>query len=123
MKKKIILIISIIMLFILIIFAASYIKNKNIIKKINESYNEYVITNKESALYILENNYNIIGTIKENVYLELEQPNIKTKNDKYFKIKNTDYYINYKDIEKAEKQVVERLLESQPLMKKLSFLQ
>ncbi len=103
MKKKLLITITIILLFALTAGITLLIKNKNMVKEIKEAYNEFVITNKEAELYKLEENYETIGQIKENIYLEIEKPTIKTKKDIYFKIKNTNYYINYKDINKTEK--------------------
>lgn len=102
MKKKIILIIITIILVTLTILITFYLKNLNTIKEIKKSFNEFVLTNKNTNLYDQEKN--IIGTIDENTYLELENNKIKSKKDKYFKIKNTDYQIYYKDINKTDKQ-------------------
>lgn len=99
-KKKVILIISILIIILSSILIACYITNQNKIKIIKKSFNEFVTTNKEINLY--DETKNIIGSISENTYLELENTNIKTKNDTYFKIKNSDYYIYYKDINKTE---------------------
>ena len=100
MKKKIILIIGILLLIALTVLTTLYVKKLNIIKCIKKSFNEYAITNKETNLY--DENKNIIGTISENTYLEFESTRIKSKNDAYFKIKNSDYYIYYKDVNKAD---------------------
>ncbi len=91
MKKKII-----ILLLGLVIIITSFLVFKTL--KIKNSYNEYVLTNKKTNIY---NKETIIGTIDENIYLELEQEKL---NNKYYKIKGTDYYIYYKDIKKTEKQ-------------------
>lgn len=100
MKKKIIIPLITIVLVLLTILITFYVKNLNTIKEIKKSYNEYVTTNKEANLYNEEKN--IIGTLSENTYLELENTKIKSKNDTYFKIKNSDYYVYYKDINKVE---------------------
>lgn len=100
MKKKIIIPLITIVLVLLTILITFYVKNLNTIKEIKKSYNEYVTTNKEANLYNEEKN--IIGTLSENTYLELENTKIKSKNDTYFKIKNSDYYVFYKDINKVE---------------------
>ena len=100
MKKKIIIPLITIVLVLLTILITFYVKNLNTIKEIKKSYNEYVTTNKEANLYNEEKN--IIGTLSENTYLELENTKIKSKNNTYFKIKNSDYYVFYKDINKVE---------------------
>ena len=92
MKKKIIIILSILILITLTILGTYYIKNLNTIKEIKKSFNEFVTTNKATNIYDEEKNN--IGTIDENIYLELEETKIKSKKDTYFKIKNTDYYNN-----------------------------
>lgn len=77
------------------------IKQENIIKEINSSYNKYVKTNKEAKLYTLDNNkYEEIGTISADVELELNE---KKDDNEYFSIKGMDYYINYKNVEKINK--------------------
>ena len=91
MKKKIIIPLITIVLVLLTILITFYVKNLNTIKEIKKSYNEYVTTNKEANLYNEEKN--IIGTLSENTYLELENTKIKSKNDTYFKIKNSDYFV------------------------------
>ena len=77
------------------------IKQANIIKEINSSYNKYVKTNKEAKLYTLDNNkYEEIGTISPDVELELNE---KKDDNEYFSIKGMDYYINYKNVQKINK--------------------
>lgn len=77
------------------------IKQANIIKEINSSYNKYVKTNKEAKLYTLDNNkYEEIGTISADVELELNE---KKDDNEYFSIKGMDYYINYKNVQKINK--------------------
>ena len=77
------------------------IKQENIIKEINSSYNKYVKTNKEAKLYTLDNNkYEEIGTISADVELELNE---KNDDNEYFSIKGMDYYINYKNVQKINK--------------------
>lgn len=99
-KKKILLIISSAILIISSTLIAFYMINQNTIKNIKKSFNEFVTTNKETNIY--DETKNIIGNISEDTYLELENTKIKTKNDTYFKIKNSDYYVYYKDINKTE---------------------
>ncbi len=101
MKKKFILPLIILLIMILLSCLLYHIES---IKKIKNNYNEYSITKKDTELYKKQNNeYIPIGTIYNNTYIELDYPTIKSKKDKYFKIKNTDYYIINTDIEKNEK--------------------
>lgn len=70
-----------------------------IYQNIKNSYNEKVITLKNSSLYEKEkNSYKKIGLISKDYVLELENKKIKNYKDEYFKIKDKDYYINYKSV-------------------------
>ena len=50
------------------------LKRENIIKEINNHYNEFVKTNKESKLY--NSNNEVVGTIGNNVELSLDNETI-----------------------------------------------
>ena len=78
------------------------LKRENIIKEINNHYNEFVKTNKETKLY--NSNNEVVGTIGNNVELSLTKEKI-SKDTKYFKITtfDDDYYISYKDVDKIDK--------------------
>ncbi len=79
-------------------------QEEKLLKKIKDSYNDYVSTNKDSKLYLLENNkYKEIGTISKDTIINLEATDI-TLETKYFKIVglDSDYYISYEDIVKTE---------------------
>lgn len=80
----------------------SKIKKENLIKEINNHYNEFVKTNKETKIY--NNNNKEIGTIGNNIELSLDKENI-SENTKYFKftIYDDDYYIKYQDVDKIDK--------------------
>ena len=92
MKKKYLLL----LIPILILPIILYILNQNKIKnEIEKNYNEYITTNKEANIY--DKNKNIIGKTSNNIYFEIEQ----TK-QKYYKIKNTENYLYYKDVNKTE---------------------
>ncbi len=76
---------------------------KQTIQKIKEAYATTIKTNKKANLYKKEKEKFIkIGTIKNEVELELEELKSITYQNKYLKIKNLDYYISYQDIEKIE---------------------
>lgn len=102
---------SVILVFILVIVATIVffvlkdkkvlIPSKNSTKEINNHYNEFVKTNKESMLYNEE--YEEAGKIGKNVELTLNDIQVD-KNTKYFPIKNLEgYYIKYQDVDKIEK--------------------
>ena len=66
-------------------------------KSTKKYYNEYVLVTKNTDLYNSKNKS--VGKIYKNAYLELDKFNSK----KYFKIKDSDYYVYYKDIKKSKK--------------------
>ena len=112
-KKIIIIIICIICLILLISVLFIYKNNKEekklkqqeeLKQEIKSHYNEYVITDKESNLYIIENGkYIKSGKINKDEELTLENKDISYK-DEYFKITTFDntYYIHYKDVSKID---------------------
>ena len=78
-------------------------KNLNTVKSINNSYNEFVVTNKDTNIYNVDKE--IIGSIDEGFYLELDSFKAKSKTDQYFKLKDSDYYIYYSDVSKTDQMV------------------
>ncbi len=65
---------------------------------VSSHYNSYVKTNKTSILYEYEDNeYKVIGMINEGVSLKLDE-----EENSYFKILNTNYYVYYTNVDKAE---------------------
>lgn len=92
-KKGLILIIPVLLLGIIGFLVFINYQEKQTIKKLNKNFHPYVITTKKINLY--NKKKKIIGTIFKDYSLEIE----KTK-DKYYKIKNTNYYISYKNIKK-----------------------
>ena len=105
MKKnyhKILLIIAIVLIIlsIILILYKNYTEKEKI-KDIKKHYNQTVKTIKKTNLY--NKNNKVIGKITKNFELNLEKATIKSKEDEYFKIKDTNYYIYYKDIKKIKK--------------------
>ena len=90
-------------------FACTFLYKKNIYikeEKLKESifadiinrYDKYIKTVNETPLYILENdNYIENGIVNKDVILELEEIPI-TYETKYFKLKNSNFYIKYQDV-------------------------
>ncbi|MDY5996221.1 MAG: polysaccharide deacetylase family protein [Bacilli bacterium] len=77
----------------------SVVSIKDVTKEINEHYNEFVKTNKETFLY---NDKEEVGKIGNNVELTLNDIQIN-KDTKYFPIKNLEgYYIKYQDVDKID---------------------
>ena len=65
------------------------------------NYNDFVKVNKDAIIY--DSNKKSIGTLSINTIIELDNEYQIT--DKYYKIKNTDYYISYQDVEPSEKEI------------------
>lgn len=116
-KKKLILFIIIIVFIMTVSLLLIYkinndkqlkeekINQENLKQDIIEHYNQYVKTNKETDIYILDNlKYINIGKIGLNQELTLEDKEI-TYQDEYLKIEtfDNDYYIYYKDIDGIDK--------------------
>lgn len=101
MKKRWFLIGFII--FIIILVSVWFYKDKSLKNEIKNSYNEFVVTNKETSLFIKDNDKFVsIGTLGNNLYLNLTLTDNNDFSSKYFNIKDTDYYIYYKDIDDSE---------------------
>ncbi|MGM9876932.1 MAG: polysaccharide deacetylase family protein [Bacilli bacterium] len=104
-NKKIVLLIVVIFVLTLIGIGLYFVLEKGNITNItkpnyDDYYSEYVITNKESKIYIKDNNeYKETGLIGKNIELSLNNENC---NDGYFNIDYFDnkYYIYYEDVNK-----------------------
>lgn len=83
------------------IFLFLIISEKNDLKNIKNYYSQYAVTAKKAPLY--NKNKKKIGTLEKNISLELTKIDPKKYKSKYFKIKDTNYYILYKDIKKEDK--------------------
>lgn len=104
-RKKIILISTVVTLLILtILFIFLYInyKNNETIKDINNHYSKNVVVTKKSDIY--DKNNNKVGKINKGFVLELDKSKINNSKDVNFKIKNTNYYIYYKNVTKNKKE-------------------
>lgn len=118
-KKKsslIIIIISIIVLLLLGLLSVYLInedkkqkeleRQEKLKNEIISKYNEYVVTNNNTFLYeFIDGEYIEVGEVGQNVNLELEEIEI-THETKYFKIKDTNYFIEYKQILPSEKKEI-----------------
>lgn len=83
--------------FIILVVGFAILNNYNNQLKIKSHYNKYVKVIKNTKLY--NKNLKEIGTISKNFSLELSS----NKSTNYFNIKNTPYYIYYKDVKKDKK--------------------
>lgn len=104
---KIVLIIIIFLIIGALVFFNSSVKKQDNIKEekidISVYYNEFVKTNKETKIYIQENEeYKKIGIIASGVELTLNE--LTKAQDQYFNIKDFDakYYISYLDVDKLD---------------------
>lgn len=109
-QKWLVICIVILLLLLVGVYAVYFVSSGNILDNkpeekfdATEYFNEYVVTNKESDIYVKENDeYKKIGTFGKGIELSLNE--ITSAEDEYFNIKEFDgeYYINYKDIDKIE---------------------
>jgi len=119
MKKKIFIIVISIILFISLLFIGVVIIKDNKEKKlkyeqellldeINSHYNKYVIVNKDTKLYVNNNNEFIeSGNIYKDTKVILKDTNIDI-NTKYFLIDGIDMYISYEDVDKIEEYKIDK---------------
>lgn len=103
MKKKIIIILLIVLVSALTVFSIFYIKKINFMKKIKSKYSQFVTVNKESDLY--DSNGSPIGYINGEAYFVLDELNVKSDKDIFFKILGSDYYLSYNDVNKTEERI------------------
>ena len=110
-KKKFIIIFLILLLLVggASIFGYSLLM-KNTLEEIKSKYNEYVLTTHKAKLYNKHNKE--VGTISSNYYLELTKIRNLTIKNKHLQIKNTPYYISYKDIKKTSKKELKKAEDS-----------
>ena len=92
MKKFLILAVAFTTFFVgILIYNNVFAKNE-----IKANYSTYVMVKKNSNIY--NSNFKKIGKVLNDISIELDGIN-----DKYFKIKNTSYYVSYKDCIKSSK--------------------
>jgi len=76
---------------------------KEKLKEIEGHYGDVVKTNKDTNLYVLDDNeYQVSGIIYSDVLLDLDEEESIELNTKYFKIKDKNYYIDYQDVLRSE---------------------
>ncbi len=109
-NKKIVVVMIIVIIVLIVYFYISQFKNNTIIEnnefyniadEVAKQYNPYVITINDVFLY--DSNLEKIGTISNEMYIELEDNNSKYS-DGYYKLKNINGYIYYKDVKKTDEQ-------------------
>lgn len=83
-----------------VLMVALYFKS-NIEKAINKNYSDVVITSRKTKLY--NKNKKVIGSVNKGYSFNLTKiKKLSTKNQ-YFNIKDTDYYLYYKDVKTSTK--------------------
>lgn len=100
-KGKIIGVSIIVILLILIIITTLLVLyTKKEVKSIKTSYNQYITIKKNANIY--DKNNKVLGKIYINTELELVKLNKITTKNKNFQVKDTNYYIYYKDTKKIK---------------------
>lgn len=92
--------IVVILLILIIITTLLVLYTKKEIKNIKTSYNQYITIKKDTNIY--DKNNKVLGKIYKNTELELVKLNKITTKNKNFQIKDTNYYIYYKDTKKIK---------------------
>ncbi len=99
-RKKVLIPVSIFIIILIVSITIYSIITYNKVLKldIRNHYNKYLITTQKTNLY--DKNNKIIGSISKD--FKLTMTNVNDFSNKYFKIKDTDYYIYYKDLKKIK---------------------
>ncbi len=82
-------------------------EERDILNQIIDNYNEYVVTKSDVNLYYLNNdnnNYEKIGQVSKDITLHLEFLDSLSLDNKYFKLKDSDYYVSYQDVSRGEQE-------------------
>ncbi len=76
-------------------------EQEKILSEIKNSFSEEVRTSSKKKIYQKkQNGYQEVGFVETGIFLPLEKTKINTFEDIYFKIKDLNYYIDYKNLEK-----------------------
>ena len=94
-KKNLTKVLVAILFVVVLVFAAVIFLNGNKAKK---NYSKYIVMTKDTSLYDSKNKE--VGKVYKNAYFELDE----YKSGKYFKIKDSEYYVYNSDVKKAKKQ-------------------
>lgn len=92
--------IVVILLILIIITTLLVLYTKKEVKNIKTSYNQYITIKKNANIY--DKNNKVQGKIYKNTELELVKLNKITTKNKNFQVKDTNYYIYYKDTKKIK---------------------
>ena len=107
-KKKFIITIIIVIIIIFITLLLMYLKKeKDLLKDIKNHYSENVIIKKNTKLY--DKNNKVIGKVNKGIIFNLKKVKIENTKKQYFSIKDTSYYLYYKDIKPSKKKEQEKI--------------
>lgn len=110
MKKKFIIILIVLLVLVFSgIGVFAYIKfqeqekERDLISKIENSYAPVVSLTKQKKVYLDEDGkYKELGTLEKGIIVSLEKKKISNSEDIYYKIKDSNYYIDYKNIKEVK---------------------
>lgn len=95
-------------------------EEKQLVTEIKNSYNNLVKVTKDKTIYKKQNNkYIKTGVVANNTIIELNKPTIKTSDDIYFNIKDTNYYIDYMNIKKVKEKNIDNSLDNYIVSKQI----
>lgn len=108
MKKTIKILITIVLIILIIAIIVKCYKNYNnssknrsLINTIKNSYSEYAKVTQNKKIYIkLVDKYQEVGNIYPDTIIPLLKKDVLSKDDIYYQIKGTNYYIDYTNLEK-----------------------
>lgn len=105
MKNKLVILIPIIIILLIGLGIALYFIFQNMerstLKSIKRSYSKSIEIKKNAKIY--NKDKKVVGSIGKGFKLELEEVKNITLKNAYFKIKDSSYYVSYKDIKKIKK--------------------
>ncbi|MBO5138805.1 MAG: polysaccharide deacetylase family protein [Bacilli bacterium] len=74
--------------------------DNKLLKSIRNHYSKNVIVVKDTNIY--DKNNKVMGKVKKDFSLILEDKRVKNSSEQYFKIKDTNYYVYYDDVKKGK---------------------
>lgn len=95
-------------------------KEQELVREIKNSYHKLVEVTKDKIIYTKKGtNYKKRGIVASSTILELDASNINSSDDKYFKIKNTNYYIDYHYLKEAKEKNIDTSLDNYLVTKEI----
>ena len=100
-KRALLLLLSSSFLLIIVGLLVFFKNESDLLKSIKRHYGNYVVVTNNTKLY--DKNYKVVGDVKKGIKFNLDNLKIENTDTKYFKIKDTSYYLYYNDIKKCNK--------------------